>query len=87
MNTFKFIDDHNGGREADFVSPVIGVWRNENNGKVGLALGGLHCINELYIDENGDLHLSTESIGPTALFENIEKGEISSTVGIWSQSP
>jgi len=79
MNTFKFIDDHNGGREADFVSPVIGVWRNKDDGRIGVALGGMHCINELYIDEDGDLHLSTESIGPTAIDDNIARG----VLGAW----
>ena len=78
----RFIDDHT-GREASFMSPVIGVWRNQRNGRVGLALKGLHCINALYIAKDGNLHLSQWSIGPTATKEEIEKGEMDSTIGQW----
>ena len=82
MKKVILIDDHT-GKPAEFMSPIIGIWKNTKNGKVGLALGGLHCVNALYITEDGNLHLSQWSIGPTARAEEIEKGEMDSVVGLW----
>jgi hypothetical protein len=76
----KLIDDHTGKK---YTGNVIGVWINEKRKGIGLAVGRLHSINKLYIDENGDMHLSSESIGPAALPEDIERGEVSSIFGPW----
>jgi len=78
MKEFRFIDDHT-GEKADFN--VIGIWRK--GGKIGLAIDGIHCINGLYVDEDENLHLSTWSIGPTALDGDIARGELESTSGTW----
>ena len=81
MKNFKFIDDHT-GEEANHK--VIGVWRNQSNGKMALAINAsVYSLNGLYIDEDGNLHLSRMSIGPVAHTQDIEKEKIEDGKNTW----
>lgn len=72
--TLKVVDDHN-NKERE----LIGLWVNER-GQVAAAIDApMYCLNKVYTDSEGTLHLSRESIGGV-----YDHGEIKDQMSKWT---
>lgn len=63
-NGGQYIDDHRKGREELCTAGWFGVYKEQ--GKDNAFIGyntQLFCVNQCYIDEQGQVHLSTRSVG------------------------
>jgi len=78
MKDLVIIDDHT-GEKIDY--DIIGVWSDGR--RYALAMDCIHSLNKIYIGEDGELHLSDWSIGPTAHHNDINKGVVHGTFDSW----
>ena len=67
-----YIDDHNYGARG-FIphNDYVILWNSEGKHICPIYKNSVCCLNPLYLDEDGKVHLSTRSIG-----SNVEYGDI-----------